>query len=215
MNVSTFLRNLVWLAVISGAVYGVLRATCIRLWTFPADDKLLVASVTPSLEAGDLLVLWRLGTPGFGDVVRCPDPEASGRYVVARLLGEAHDKLQFENSVVSVNGKRITADHACSPAKVSVAHPRTGTPVELSCELEQVSRGEFPRLRGPNSEGAPVTRVEVAPGRVYLVSDNRYFHDDSRDFGALPAASCNERVLLRLWSARGWFDADRRFTAIR
>ena len=62
------MRNLVWFALVLGGVYGVLRATCIRLWSLPGDDKLLAASVLPTLEAGDLLLLWRLGSPGFGDL---------------------------------------------------------------------------------------------------------------------------------------------------
>jgi signal peptidase I len=214
-RVSAFLRGVVWLMVVGGIVYGALRATCIRIWTFPSDDKLLSASVRPTLEAGDVLLLWRLGAPSFGDLVRCPDPEAVGRFVVGRQLGQAHDVVELNGASVLVNGRAIQSTHACRPSKVMVPHPRTGSPVELRCDFEEVNRGEFPRLSSESSEGSALVRAEVGPERVYLVSDNRYFHDDSRDFGSLLAASCNEQVLLRLWSARGWFDAERRFSLVR
>ena len=134
--------------------------------------------------------------------------------MVGRILAEEHGTIELQGSAVQLNGKHLGFDHRCSPATMSVPHPLTGKPVVLNCEFEQVSRTEFPRLRADNNEGSPVMHAEVAPGHVYLVSDDRYFHDDSRDFGSLPAASCNERVILRLWSARGWFDADRRLSAI-
>jgi signal peptidase I len=49
---------------------------------------------------------------------------------------------------------------------------------------------------------------------VFLASDNRHYHDDSRDFGTVVRASCQERVVFRFWSARGWFDQKRRMTFI-
>jgi signal peptidase I len=56
--------------------------------------------------------------------------------------------------------------------------------------------------------------MKVPAGHVFLASDNRYYHDDSRDFGSVPKDSCHERVVFRLWSARGWFDEARRMSLI-
>ena len=56
-------KGLVWLTLILGAIVGILRATCISFWTIPGDDALFSLSIMPTLEAGDLVVLWRVGAP--------------------------------------------------------------------------------------------------------------------------------------------------------
>src|SRR5262245_33442729 len=99
----------------------------------PGDDALLSVSVMPTLAPGDLLVLWRLGTPSFGELVRCDDPEAPGRFVVGRILGEQGDRVVAELGSVSVNDKIIGSRRACSPAELSVLDPNTGENFALSC----------------------------------------------------------------------------------
>jgi hypothetical protein len=56
---------------------------------------------------------------------------------------------------------------------------------------------------------------DVPPGHVYLVSDNRLFPYDSRDFGPVEARSCKETVFFRLVGRGGFFDAKTRFTYVR
>jgi signal peptidase I len=148
--------------------------------------------------------------------VRCPDPEAPGRYVVGRILGEAGDRVVAEQAMVTVNDKLIGSRRACSPAQLSVFDPRSGESFDLSCEIEEAGGTEYARARATHPPaGAVPFRVKVPDGHVFLASDNRYYHDDSRDFGPVPKDSCHERVLFRLWSARGWFDDARRMTFIR
>jgi type IV secretory pathway protease TraF len=55
----------------------------------------------------------------------------------------------------------------------------------------------------------------VEPGSVFLVSDNRRYPFDSRDFGPLPKASCNEAIVFRLVSRLGFSDVDTRLTWIQ
>ncbi|HKQ68465.1 MAG TPA: signal peptidase I [Polyangiaceae bacterium] len=210
----TIFRLILWITVALAALLGILRATCIRLWTMPGDDALLSLSVMPTLEAGDELVLWRVGIPGFGELVECPDPEAPGRFVVGRILGEPGDTVVVDRAYITVNDKGISSRRACP--KFSVIDPQTSESLELTCEVEEAGGIEYARARAskpPVSMAAPF-RVKVPDGNVFLASDNRYYHDDSRDFGPMPKTSCQERVLFRLWSARGWFDAPRRLTFI-
>ena len=63
-----------WVALIVGAVIGVARATAIRWWRVPQDDRYLTASISPTLRGGDLILLWRLSKPSLGDLVMCPEP---------------------------------------------------------------------------------------------------------------------------------------------
>ncbi len=187
-----------------------------RMWTMPSDDGLLAVSVMPTLEAGDVLLLWRLGTPAFGELVRCPDPEAPGRFVVGRILGEQGDKIVAEQTSVTVNDKVVSSRRACNPAQLSVLDPKTGEPFDLSCEIEEAGGVEYTRARATHPPSLQVMpfQTKVQAGNVFLASDNRYYHDDSRDFGAVPKDGCHERIVFRLWSARGWFDEARRMTLI-
>jgi signal peptidase I len=57
--------------------------------------------------------------------------------------------------------------------------------------------------------------VTVKPGQFFLVSDNRQFPLDSRDFGPVDASTCTETIVFRLWGPGGYFNPNRRFDLIR
>lgn len=211
-----FLKALLWIAGILAVIGAILRATLFETWTVPGDDPLFSASIEPSLHAGDLLVLRRGGTPSFGDLVRCADPQSPGRYVVGRILGEPGDKVFADGITMRVNGRQTEVEHSCTPPKVSVSDPTTGNPVELGCDMETLGGTTYMRARAsaPDSRSAQ-TETEVTEGNVFIASDDRYYHDDSRDFGAIPLATCSHRISFRLWSAKGWSDEKNRLTMIR
>jgi signal peptidase I len=213
--VRTVLKIVVWIAALGGIIFGILRATCISFWTMPGDDALLSLSVMPTLEAGDFLLLWRAGTPGFGDLVRCPDPESPGRFVVGRILGEQGDNIVAELGTISVNEKVISSRRACSPAQLSVFDPNTGEAFDLSCEIEDAGGTQYTRARATHPPPQPTPfKLRVPDRQVFLASDDRHYHDDSRDFGAVLRDSCRERIVYRFWSGRGWWDDKRRMMLI-
>ncbi len=208
-------KLVLWFAVLFGGALGILRATCLDFWTIPGDDPLLSASIVPTLEAGDVVVLWRSGTPGFSDVVRCVDPEAPGRFVIGRIMAEQGDDIRVDNAHVTVNGKSISTTHVCATAHPTMHDPRSGDPVQLTCEIEEAGGVAFTRARATDPPYlSPPVEQNVQSGQVFLVSDDRYFHDDSRDFGGIAKSTCHERIVFRLWSARGWFDSERRLSLI-
>jgi signal peptidase I len=215
-HVRSLLKGLLWMSLVVGAIVGILRATCISFWTVPSDDPLFSLSVMPTLEAGDLLVLWRFGTPTFGDLVRCPDPEVAGKFVAGRLLGEQGDRIVAELGTVSINEKLVSSVRACKPAALSVIDPNTGEAFDLSCEIEEAGGTEYTRARATHPVALkPVPfHVTVPDRQIFIASDDRHYHDDSRDFGPVPKDGCHERILFRLWSARGWSDEDRRMMFI-
>ena len=59
------------------------------------------------------------------------------------------------------------------------------------------------------------SRQEVPPGNVFLLSDNRLFPYDSRDYGSVPLDSCKETVFFRLVGIKGYLDGETRFTFIQ
>jgi signal peptidase I len=208
-------RLLLWGAVIAAVIIGALRLVAIRWWRLPTNDPWLDASVEPTLRGGDLVVLWRLTPPHYGELVICPEPGAPERVVVGRILGEPGDNIVIDATMVTVNNRPITAERACSDPRTTVKHPRTGQPVNQDCEMENVGGALHPRATTGGQPGPPARVATTVPeGRVFLVSDNRLFPFDSRDYGPVERASCRETVIYRLLGQDGFFDVGRRFTYI-
>ncbi len=67
---------------------------------------------------------------------------------------------------------------------------------------------------GPDSSQQGGREHLVGPGRYYLVSDNRYYHEDSRDFGAVLKETCVDSIAFRLWSKEGIGDGAQRLDPI-
>jgi signal peptidase I len=215
---NTFLRFVVVTTVILGVLVGVLRLTCLRWWKVPEDDPDLTTSLAPTLAPGDWVILWRATPPGFGDLVLCPDPEDPNEVFVARIVGEPGDTVSIDESgLITVNNVRMRSESACDPAKITVPNPRNGDPVEMRCDTETLGGVHHQRALVPPVETAKPAAIsrDVEPESLVLVSDNRLFPFDSRDFGALPLASCNEAVIFRLVSRLGFSDVKKRLTWIQ
>jgi signal peptidase I len=209
--------NLVfWVALVIGVVIGLARATAIRWWRVPSDDPYLSASTSPSVRAGDLILLWRLTRPGFGDLVLCPEPKQPGRVVIGRLVGESRDDLEVNGADIVINRKRQTVESICAPRTFSEHDPGTGIEVEQYCSVEDLGGGAHQRgevlAQGIRPSDVKTT---VPEGQVWLVSDNRQYPYDSREFGPVPRETCTETVFFRLVGAGGFFDAKARNQYIR
>jgi signal peptidase I len=207
-------RFLAWtvggLAVLGGLAYLLL----FDVWTIP-DDALLGASMQPTLAAGDTVLLLKRGTPAFGDLVRCPDPEDASRFVVGRIAGGAGDRIEVQGHTLIVNGRSYSSTEACKKPTLLVEDPSTGHTLELECSRVEMGSGWHFRATGMGPGRRGDGQKEVGTGRLFLLSDNREIHDDSRDFGTVPVEGCQLRVVFRLWSAKGWSDVESRFTVIR
>lgn len=210
------LRFLLWTALVIGVLVGLARAFAIRWYRIPEGDPYLEASIAPTLRGGDLIILWRVTPPKFGDLVMCPEPTAPERVVIGRIIGDAGDKIRVEGPRVFINGRAAETEHACNPATFKVMHPSTGAEIEQRCDVEAVAG--VSHMRGSTVEhGVQPTPVNqtVEDGKVFLVSDNRLLPYDSRDFGLVDRASCTETVVFRLVSKDGFLDQAPRFTVIR
>lgn len=210
------LRFLLWTALIVGVLVGIARATAIRWWRIPEGDPYLEASIAPTLRGGDLIILWRLTAPKFGDLVLCPEPGAPERMVIGRIIGDPGDKVRIEGPRVIVNGRAAETEHACRPRTFKVLHPSTGAEIEQNCDVEAVAG--VSHMRGSTGgHGVQPTPVDqsVEAGKYFLVSDNRLLPYDSRDFGLVDVASCTETVAFRLVSRAGYLDSEQRFSVIR
>lgn len=209
-------RFLVWVGLAIGVVVGLARVTAIRWIRVPSGDPYLEASIAPTLRGGDLIILWRLTQPKFGDLVLCPEPDAADRIVIGRIAGEEGDKVKVQGVKLEVNGRQAETETACDPPKFTAVHPTTSAEIEQRCDVEAIAGHSHMRggISGERILPAPVDTT-VEDGRVFLVSDNRLLPYDSRDFGQADRSTCTETVVFRLVSAEGFFDAASRFTFIR
>jgi signal peptidase I len=209
-------RLLFWVALVTGVVIGFLRLTVLRWWRVPSNDPYLTASISPSLRGGDLILLWRGTKPGFSDLVLCPEPKRTERVVIGRIAGVGRDDIEVNSGDIVVNRKRQAVEGNCPERTFVEKDPGTGFDVEQSCSIEDL--GGSTNYRGEIAVASvhPAdVKVVVPDNHVWLVSDNRLFPYDSRDFGAVPQESCQETVFFRLVGKGGFFDTATRNQYIR
>ncbi len=206
-------RILAWVVGVIVVVCVILRLALFEVWTVPTDP-VLAASIAPTLNPGDTVLLLTRGTPSTGDLVRCPDPEDNKYFVVGRLIGLPGDTVKVAGVTLRVNRARYNATEACKNATFTIKHPTSGHDVEMRCTRVEIGGGWHFRGNAPGVAGNKIREV-VAANKVFLLSDNRSFHDDSRDFGAVDQESCNRRIVFRLWGPGGWTDSEQRMDMIR
>jgi signal peptidase I len=207
-------RALAWIAGVLLIVGVVARALFLDSWVVPDDPK-TSAAVAPSLAGGDTVLYMFRNQPAFGDLVRCKDPDDATHWVVGRVVGLSSDTVEVNGRDLTVNNKRYIGEMACAQEKIEVPHPTAGSTVEIVCD--QVEIAGHPHLRGFSGQAPVVSPLKktVGQGMVFLLSDDRSYHDDSRDFGTVPAESCTGRIVFRLWSKEGWKDDKRRMSFVQ
>ena len=188
-------KNLLWLTGILGAITLLLYLFVFDTWVIPNDDALVTASLAPTLSPEDRILTRRGSSPVVGELARCILPDGSGKYVIGRVFGRGGDTVTVENEKAITNGKPVPARHNCGI--VTVVHPVTGDALALTCMVEDNGSFTYGTLAHPEyREGTRTAKVE--PEKIFIVSDDRHIHYDSRDFGAVDASSC-EHVVFRLW----------------
>jgi signal peptidase I len=201
---------MLWAIGILGGIGLVLYLTIFDAWRAPDDDPTFAASLAPNMAAGDEVLLYKSGTLKGGYLTRCTDPDAPGRYVIGRIVAVEGESVDVDNGLAVVQGKRTPSPRGCEGT--SMRHPVTGEDIKLQCTVEDLGGNEHPILVTQQHADGPVhSRVES--GNFYLLSDNRYIHLDSRDYGQVKASTC-QHVVFRLWSANGFFDAAHRFNVL-
>ncbi len=205
-------RFLFWTALCVGIVIGIARATAIRWWRVPADDPYLEASLAPTLRGGDLVILWRLTTPSTGDLVLCPEPKTPDRMTIGRIAGVQGETVTLEGDNFLLNGRRASTEGNCFQGRFSVNDPASQLPVDQVCFREQLG-GKW-HERSQTGPPRPKYTQQLGDGEVFLLSDNRQFPWDSREFGPAERDTCKETILFRLVSAKGYSDTENRFTFV-
>ena len=208
------LKFLLWTLGILAVLAGIGRAFLFETWTVPMDP-VLAASVAPTLRGGDYVLVLTVGDVKWGDLVRCTDPDHADRYAVGRVMGMPGDDVEIKAGVLRVNGMRYDAVEACKETKIEVLHPDSETPVEMHCSRVEIGNNWHFRATGTKYVAPNDVHHTTSSNHYYLLSDNRDFHDDSRDFGDISTELCTQRVFFRLWGKDGWLNSEERLTVIR
>jgi signal peptidase I len=208
-------RWLLWTLIGFAVVVGSLRAVALRWWKVPEGDPWLEASVAPTLRGGDWVLAWRLTAPSLGSLVLCPEPKHTERLTVGRLIGDKGDQVKVEGTRISVNERLFRSEGGCAEEHFKVDAPEGPKGVEQRCSIE-VAHGLI-HMRGEAEETAerPVYEQQVQSGEALLISDNRRYPYDSRDFGPVVRTTCKETIVFRIVGKTGFFDATTRFQYIR
>jgi signal peptidase I len=209
---SGFMRFLVWVAAIFGAIGAFLYFAFFDVWRVPADDPQFVVSVEPTLSVGDIVLVARHGSPGTGNLVRCADPDEPRRWIVGRWSAGPNDEIVFDNEAFLVNGSHFSSPRGCGVPRIMLTNPASGAQESLACRQIEFAGLTYEALFATEHVETGRT-VKVDPGKIFLVSDNRHMHLDSRDFGSIDPSSC-QHVVFRLWGNSGFGDGSHRFTII-
>ncbi len=205
-------RFVVWVAVLFGAFAAFLYFAFFDVWRVPSDDPQLSVSVAPTLSPGDYVLVARHGTPGVGDLVRCKDPDEPRRWVLARWVASAGDKVEIAGEGLTINGRVASSPGGCARPSMTLVNPATGAEEKLACREVEFGGSHHDTLVAPPHAGGDKA-LTVDPGRIFLFSDDQHMHLDSRDFGTIEPRSC-EHLVFRLWGETGYFDAAHRFTIL-
>ena len=201
-------KIIAWVGGILGVIGLIVYATLFDVWRVPTDDPQFGVAGLPTLAPGDLVLVTRRSTTSFGSLVRCTDPDAPGRFVVGRVVGLTRDTVDLVQESLSVNNRHEPSSGNCDPQRVVVKVPATGQDLELVCLRQEFAGTEIEFLAAPDhQEGA--THAVVETGNVFLLSDNRHLHLDSRDFGQVVATSC-QHIVYRMWGAEGMSSSPKR-----
>ena len=207
-----WMRVLLWTTLVLGALVGVLRYWFVDFYQVPDEpsDPRAWANA-PNLEPGDWVLVWRGGTPHGGDLVRCPDPYDPQRWLIGRVVGLPGDKIEWNETGLVMNNFRVRSSACDKPAR-KVFSPDYNAEVELPCQGEEIGGSRHDTYSSLSMPAVPPLTVEA--GKYWLLSDNRFlpWAHDSRVVGTVPVEACKQRLMLRLWSKKGWSDDERRMT---
>jgi len=213
--VRSLVRGVLWVLGILAVIALALYATVFDIWVVPSDDPNLTASILPTLAPGDVVLVTRHGgSASPQSLERCTDPDAPGRFVIARVAGIAKQQIEISRDTLRVDAHdlSVSGTTGCPSPDVDVESPVSHELTTLICSRTDAAGLSHGMLRGKSGFEEDLA-VTVDPGKIYLVSDDFHFHQDSRDFGQIDPATCGH-IVFRLVGSGGISDGSRRFTLI-
>jgi signal peptidase I len=208
----TAISFVAWVVALVGVSLFVVEREWLEAWKVPTDDPMLAASIEPQLSAGDVVLVWREPTFARGNLLRCPDPQAPGRYVIARAIAAPGDRLSIEHEHVSLDDRPIQSPRACEQHDYAMFDPGRNEDANLICITQEYGDRNFYALISADRP-EPMTKIRPEGNQWFLVTDNRHIHVDSRDYGPIDTTGCRH-IVFRLYGGDGFGDAKKRLSLV-
>jgi signal peptidase I len=182
-----------WLLVVVVAAIAVgggmlLRTSLVENFAMPSG------SMMPTLLVGDRFLVNKVSrSVKRGDVVVFTHPTKPGVEYVKRVIAVGGDRVEMREGVIVLNGQELAQREVGQPC------PEVDYPAACSFREETNSGRTYRIFRAVDLKSfAPP--VEVPPGHIYVVGDDRDNSSDSRAWGTVPLENVKGRALFVTWS---------------
>lgn len=189
--------------------------------------KIPTGSMTPTLKAGDFVLVYklpygvpvpfvpsqRLGArlPKRGDVVVFRYPQNEAVNYIKRVVGLPGERIEIKQKKLFINEVESTYD----VLGTELINDLPGH--EYYRVLKEKFHGSTHLVMNrEDNEAGFFGPIVVPPGHVFVLGDNRDSSDDSRYWGTVPVKNVDGRVIL-VWLSLNWLDrwGDDRFPSVR
>jgi signal peptidase I len=182
-----------------------LRAFVIQAFRIPSEsmrDTLLVGDFlfVNKFEYGPKIPFTHIRLPGLraprtGDVIVFQYPEDPSKDFIKRCIATGGQTVEVRNKVVYLNDKPSPAADALARHVEAALQP---------CSPYAEPYPDDPAIRKCRDNFGP---LQVRPGRLFMMGDNRENSNDSRFWGTVPMDYVKGRAMFIYWSwdgARSW-----------
>lgn len=182
------LKVLSWIAVIVAVVLVVLRLAFVDVVTVGHNG------MAPTIVAGDQVAVWRGAKIETGDVAFCVHPGNPGRFVLARVIARAGQRVGSERGQLQINGETVAHDLR-GPKRFYDAITRQTDDYVFA--FEELGNNQHPMFLKERT--LFVLRETPVRRGLYMLGDNRsYRGEDSRTYGEVDESSCKGVAFMRL-----------------
>ena len=195
-----FFKFLLWLAILLMVAYAVASWLLVDFVEIGQND------MAPTLAQGDFFVVYRHATPDVGDVLVCEHPSQPGRPIAGRLVAKAGQRVAIRRGMLVLDGRQLDTD-VPTPSKIHFVDPNNHEQRSLS--LRREFRGDDVWTVAVAETRQPLEMSErVVHGGYFLLSDNRSYGFDSRNFGEFDPTMCRGVAFFLLTTGTGNGDLD-------
>jgi signal peptidase I len=157
------------------------------------------SAMAPTLLREERVLINKRGTPELGQIAVCPNPEQEG-FIVGRVVARGAMSIESFGNELKMDKQPVSVEPA---GALEFYNPDTDSVQRVRWGTEDF--GGKPHRVFFDPEGTfRVRPVELHPGQVYLLGDNRPQRgQDSRAFGPVDEASCIGTIVVRLTAVDG------------
>jgi signal peptidase I len=166
-----------------------LRFFVLTVLYIPTDN------MNPSLQRGDFVLGWRLSygfplplmqgerlnlkVPQRGDLISFRFPGDEEQTIIRRVVGLPGERLQLVEGQVWIDGKALS-------------HKSTYGGTQ---EVAKPGHSQYGIVHNPKMS---LAEMEIPEGSLFVLADNRFRADDSRDWGVVPVKNVESEIAL-IW----------------